>query len=213
MLNYVLTPTAAGLGLSKVDDPAFTPFILDFTRGKIAYRAQHASLRNEPLARALGCKPQTQPFIVDATAGLGRDSFILATLGFNVTLLERSPVLYALLQDALTRANTLPACQRLHLIQADAIEWLQTLTAPPQAVYLDPMFPQRHKSASSKKEMVILQDLLGKAVDDDILFSVAFACAAQRVVVKRPRLAVNIANKVPTFSITGRSSRFDVYCK
>lgn len=190
------------------------PFHIDFLSDKMLYRISQASLRKELLARAIGLRPRENPTIVDATAGLGRDSFILAALGYNVTLLERSPALYAMLSDALQRAKAHPKTagivDRMHLIHADAIEWLPR-QAPFNVIYLDPMFPERKKSALVKKEMIILQDIIGKDADSIHLFELAITCATHRVVVKRPRLAANISQIKPNFSLTGKSSRFDIY--
>ena len=215
--HYLLLLTPDYLGLQKTSEKTIKPFHIDFLSGKMHYRTSKAGLRNELLARALGTKPQHHPVIVDATAGLGRDSFILATLGFHVIMLERSPILSILLQDALNRAKTdsktEPIVKRLKLIQTNAIHWLKSLSdhQKPNIIYLDPMFPERQKSASVKKEMVILQDLLGKDSDSDILLQVALTCATDRVVVKRPRLAANIAGRAPSFSTEGKRNRFDVY--
>jgi 16S rRNA (guanine1516-N2)-methyltransferase len=188
---------------------------IDFLSGKMRYRAQHAGLRSELIARAMGSRPQDHPSIIDATAGLGRDSFILATLGFEITLLERSEVLYHLLDEALKRAQpALPEIiARMQLIHADAIQWLKALPEAkrPDIIYLDPMFPERKKSASVKKEMAIMQELLGKDTDHALLFTTALACAKRRVVVKRPRLAPKIAEKAVNFSLSGKTSRFDIY--
>jgi 16S rRNA (guanine1516-N2)-methyltransferase len=205
------------LNLISPDDPDFTPFHIDFLSGKMLYRSRQASIKKEMLARALGKKPKDHPYIVDATAGLGRDSFILASLGFNVTMLERSPILFALLEDALQRAChdnlTAESAARLNLIQADAKDWLTQLPAGkrPDIVYLDPMFPEREKSASVKKEMVILQQLLGNEADAAELLTIALSCSNQRVVVKRPRLAPALSRREATFTLIGKSSRFDVY--
>lgn len=192
-----------------------TGFTIDFLSGKMRYRAEKASLRNELLARAIGAKPSAHPSIVDATAGLGRDSFILATLGFEVTMLERSDVLHEKLADALQRARTLvpEVITRLTLVHTEAVSWLNALpiNQRPEVIYLDPMFPERKKSASIKKEMAFMQELLGTCRDQEILFSTAMACAKKRVVVKRPKHAGNISEKAPNFCYRGRSSRFDVY--
>ncbi|SRR5579883_413932 len=215
--EYLLVFTPDYVGLLKTSDKKFAPFYINFLSGKLQYRLSHAGLRSELLARALGAHPRNNPVIVDATAGLGRDSFLLASLGFRVTMLERSPILYALLQDALTRAQTdsrtTPIIERLKLLETDAISWLKACKSSdrPDIVYLDPMFPERQKSASVKKEMVLLQDLLGKDEDSAALLQVALTCATKRVVVKRPRLAAMIAQQVATFSITGKNSRFDIY--
>lgn len=190
---------------------------VDFLSPTLLYRLKRLSLRKELLARALGCSPAKQPAIIDATAGFGKDSFILAALGFNMTLIERSPIVHALLQDALQRAKQAPQIapiiQRMHLILSDAKTFLYELpeNLRPQVIYLDPMFPPRHKTALAKKEMAVLQDLLGEQEDAETLFKVAISCATQRVVVKRPRLADTISHDEPDFSLKGSSSRFDIY--
>lgn len=211
--NYVLVRKDNYLTLTNTNNPDDKPFYIDFLARKMKYRASHAGLRRELLARAIGMKPKDNPTIIDATAGLGRDGYILATIGFHVTLLERSPLIYALLEDALQRARASSpdnACHRLTLINADAITWLPNnmQTIKPDVIYLDPMFPERKKSASVKKDMRILNDLLGHDNDIKELLSVSMACAGKRVVVKRPRLT---ANDKPDFSLSGNSTRFDVY--
>jgi 16S rRNA (guanine1516-N2)-methyltransferase len=214
---YLLIMTPAHLALQKTQQQKTAPFYIDFLSRNLSYRCQQASLRRERLARALGCHPQEQIYIVDATAGLGRDSFMLATLGFELTLLERSPILYALLQDAMKRASQVPMLapiiEKMHLIHTDAIPWLQALsiTQQPAIIYLDPMFPKRRKAALAKKDMQLLQAVLPDDLDSASLFTTAYTCAAQRIIVKRPRLAPFIMEKKPSFTLSGTSSRFDVY--
>jgi 16S rRNA (guanine1516-N2)-methyltransferase len=211
--EYLLMLTSDYLCLQRTSDKKRSPFYIDFLSGKMQYRQKHAGLRKELIARAIGASPRDNPAILDATAGLGRDSYILAALGFEVTLLERSPVLYAMLNDAIERAQAHPGtaaiASRLHLIHADALEWMRNKQF--DIIYLDPMFPERQKSASIKKELALLQHLLGNDSDSEILLNLAITCATCRVVVKRPRLAPSIAKHEPNFSLTGRSSRFDIY--
>jgi 16S rRNA (guanine1516-N2)-methyltransferase len=187
--------------------------LIDFTSPVMLYRLKQLSWRKELLARAIGLKPKEHPRIIDATAGLGRDSFILAALGYEITLIERSPIVFSLLKEALHQAEQYPLtqsiCQRLTLIHADSVEWLQSEKA--EVVYLDPMFPPKKKNAAVKKEMTILQDLVGKDIDNEGLFAVARTCATRRVVVKRSRFAAEIATIKPSFSLIGKSSRFDIY--
>ena len=215
--GYALVFTSDYLGLQATSEKKFTPFYIDFVAGKMRYRSDHAGLKRELLARALKAKPKDHPRIVDVTAGLGRDSFILAALGFNVTALERSPVIFALLRDALQRAAldhaTTDIASRIELIHIDADDWLRQCHASnrPDIIYLDPMFPEREKSASVKKEMVILQNLLSNDVDSKDLLSAAIACSTRRVVVKRPRLAPALSGLAPSYTLTGKSSRFDIY--
>lgn len=211
--EYLLIWTPNYLGLLNTKEKKANPFYIDFLSNRMLMRSQQAGLRKELVARAMGIKPKENPLIIDATAGLGRDSFILAALGYHIIMLERSPVLYALLRDALSRAkqnhHAAPIIERLRLIHSDAIEWIKDKRA--DIVYLDPMFPERRKSASVKKEMQILQDLIGKDLDTGLLFQAALTCAKKRIVVKRPRLAANIIECTPSFSVTGTSNRFDIY--
>lgn len=211
--SLILTPDY--LGLQNNHDQASTPFYIDFNNESLAYRLKHAGKKNEMLLRAMGASPKDNPFILDATAGTGRDAFLLAHAGFHLTLLERSPILYALLDDALKRAACIPALEpmtkRLSLIHADACTHLKALTPKPDIIYLDPMFPPRRKSALVKKEMVLLHELLGSAEDESELLHAALACAKKRIVVKRPRLAPPLDGKTPHFSLEGKSSRFDIY--
>tara|TARA_R110000868_G_scaffold17438_2_gene76580 strand:+ start:2389 stop:3054 length:666 start_codon:yes stop_codon:yes gene_type:complete len=215
--QFALVKTDDFLGLENLQDKKASPFYIDFLAGKLRYRSNHAGLKNEMLARALGKKPKDSPRIVDATAGLGRDSFILSTLGFQITLLEKSDIIHALLEDALQRAacdaEMAPIIARMHLIHTDAVQWLSNLdqTQHPDITYLDPMFPGREKSASVKKEMVVLQNVLANQPDDASLLDTALACSKLRVVVKRPRLAPSLSARAPHYSLTGKSSRFDIY--
>lgn len=213
--DHILLLTPKHLSLVKVGEKSL-PLVVDFLSGKLTYRRQHASLRNESLARALGLNHRTSPKIVDATAGLARDSFILASLGFDVILLERSPIIHALVADGIKRGlenpHVEPIMKRLHLIQTEAISWLKNSEEKPDIIYLDPMFPERQKTALVKKEMRIFHDLVGEDLDSEELLRTALACATKRVMVKRPRLADPINNPVaPSFSMKGSSSRFDVY--
>lgn len=196
--------------------------IIDFLAKALLYRAKTTSLRKELLARALGISPKEQPFIIDATAGLGRDSFILAALQYEITMLERDPLIVSMLQNALCLARqdpvAAPIVQRMHLIAADAITWLpqqqQLGHKQPDIIYLDPMFPPRKKSAAVKKSMAVMQALLEceeQEADNHALLKAALSCATKRVVVKRPRHAIPLAGKLPNYSLTGNHSRFDVY--
>src|SRR5262249_40442587 len=152
--------------------------------------------------------------------GLANDSFVLASLGFEVTLLERSSIIYTLVEDAILRAKKdpriAPIMDRMHLVHTDAITWLPTLKEQnqPDIIYLDPMFPERKKSARSKQKMLMLHDIVGEDPDAEALLKAALTCAVKRVVVKRPRMAAALTvNPAPSFSLVGSSSRFDVYLR
>ena len=172
--------------------------------------------RRQPLARAVGLKGH-RPTVLDATAGLGRDSLLLAALGCSVMAVERSPVLGAMLRDALRRAADEPhwgpiVRERLQLTIGDARALLANLSgaAAPDVVYVDPMYPPRRKSALPKKEMRVLRRLVGDDPDASDLLAAALRAARTRVVVKRPRHAPPLAGE-PTLTVEGKMVRYDVY--
>ena len=168
--------------------------------------------KRQPLARALGKKNKT---IIDCTAGLGQDAFLMAAMGYEVTAIERSLVLAALLSDAVARANAEPKMSkalagRLRVVAGDARKEIP-LQPPADVIYLDPMFPpKRRKSALPKREMVLLRELVGEDPDADQLFSIARAHAKNRVVVKRPHYAPPLVAG-PDTAQTGKLVRYDVY--
>ena len=170
------------------------------------------------IAKAVGIQSGVRPSILDATAGLGRDAFVFASLGCPVILLERHPIIAALLEDGLIRAQTAHSTQeiaaRMRLHSGDAIELLQQWSRPiPQVIYLDPMFPHRDKSAQVKKEMLLFRPLVGEDLDAPALLHAALELATHRVVVKRARKAPPIEGNAPGFVLEGKSSRYDIYPK
>lgn len=212
----LLLVTEAGLTLLPTGKDAPGPLSVDFTQGRLAYRRKHAGGRKEDIARAVGIKGSFAPTVLDVTAGLGRDGFILAALGCTVQLVERSPVVGALLADGLIRAGldpeTAPIVRRISLEVADGLTVLQNRQSPrPDVVYLDPMYPHRTKSALVKKEMRLLRLLVGDDESSSELLAAALTVAGKRVVVKRPRLAPAVAGPAPSHSVVGKNSRFDVY--
>lgn len=205
------------LGLKDFSEPKTGAVVVDFTADAIAYRASRSSIKNEAIAKAIGLKGNTKTTVIDATAGLGRDSFMLMTLGAQVTMLERSPIVAALLQDGLRRALHCDALkpdlsQNLQFIPGQARELLSNWeNEAPDAIYLDPMFPHKKKSALVKKEMRLFQQLLGHDEDADALLEPALALATKRVVVKRPDYAPFLASQKPSMQIKSKKHRFDVY--
>ncbi len=208
------------LQLINKDEPKTGAVFVDFVGGAVGHRHRFGGGRGQPIAKAVGLKGGANPDVLDATGGLGRDAFVLASLGCKVSLVERSPVVAALLDDGLNRAKKdgeigALTGERLRLIHADAIEWMNALDESdfPEVVYLDPMFPHRSKSALVKKEMRLLQQLLGGDPDADALLPTALRIARKRVVVKRPDSAPYLAEMSPTTSIHSKKHRFDVYVK
>lgn len=186
---------------------------VDFLSGSSQYRQQHGGGKKEPIAKAVGLKGRDSLQVLDATPGLGRDAFVLVALGCEVTLVERSAVVAALLEDGIRRlAVTSPVlAERLKLVHGNSIEEMKTGDIRADVVYLDPMFPHKRKSALVKKEMRLFQHLLGTDADADELLAPARAIASQRVVVKRPAYADPLACVTPSMAITSKKHRFDVY--
>jgi len=214
--GYFLWLTAERLCLVAANNLKALIFV-DWVSGAAKHRRDFGGGRGQPIARAMGLKaatPLTQ--VVDATAGMGGDSFVLASLGCTVTMIERSPIAAALLEDGLRRALADPAtaavAERMTLLYGDAIALLPQLGPKPQAILVDPMFPDTNKkSAAAKKEMQAFQTLMGGDLDAPDLLKAAMLACTHRVVVKRPRLAAAIEG-VPPFTVQiGQSTRFDIY--
>ncbi|RKF22163.1 16S rRNA methyltransferase [Alginatibacterium sediminis] len=210
--QFFLSLDQDGLGLHWREEPKIKPLRVDFTQGKTAHRRKFGG--SEAIARAVAYSKACPPSVIDATAGLGRDAFVLASLGCKVTLLERSPIVAALLEDGLRRAAYDPDIgawvgERMHLIHTKHLSELKNYKA--DVVYLDPMYPEKKKKAQIKKEMRIFQLLVGKDLDADMLLPFALQSAAKRVVVKRPDYAPFLnQHKTSTFVPT-KSHRFDIY--
>lgn len=193
---------------------------VDFTTGAVAHRRKFGGGQGQDIAKAIGVSAY-KPSVVDATAGLGRDAFVLATLGCKVLAFERQPVVAALLQDGLDRAHyheeTRDIVSRIQLHHGSSHEFLVTpehQSFLADVIYLDPMFEHDEKAkAQVKKDMQAFRQVVGQDIDADDLLQRALACARCRVVVKRARKARPLAGIEPTYALTGKANRFDIYVK
>ena len=190
---------------------------------KVAVRFDSAAMQhrrkgghNEILGRAVGLKADRKPLIWDATGGLGRDAFVLADLGCEVTLCERVPVLAWLLDQAVQAAavsgadQVREAAERMSVLAGDS----KTLRVPAgKVIYLDPMFPERKKAAAVKKEAVMLQRLADQTDDSESLWEWAWDQPVERIVVKRPLRAPILGHIRPAHTLRGKSVRFDVFTR
>jgi 16S rRNA (guanine1516-N2)-methyltransferase len=216
--DFALQLGDKGLQFVELCAEAAGPIRVDFVEGAVAHRRLFGGGSGQMIARAVGIQPGVRPLVLDATAGLGRDAFVLAELGCQLTLIERQPLIAALLEDGLLRAqadpDVAPIVARMRLLTGDAITLMQHWAdEPPQVIYLDPMFPHRDKSALVKKEMRLFRPLAGNDDDAPALLQAALALATHRVVVKRSRKAPAIAGEKPGYVLEGKSSRFDIYPK
>ena len=211
-----LVQTDERLELRKLDEPKLGAVYVDFVGGTMAHRRKFGGGRGEAVAKAVGIKGSELPTVIDATAGLGRDAFVLASIGCQVRLVERHPVVFLLLQDGLNRAYQDEEIgemlqQNLRLLNVQHINELDPNTDYADVVYLDPMYPHKQKSALVKKEMRVFQHLVGADLDADELLLPALQLAKKRVVVKRPDYAESLGGKQPHFSRETKNHRFDIY--
>lgn len=211
-----LVQTDECLELRKLDEPKLGAVYVDLVGGTMAHRRKFGGGRGEAVAKAVGIKGLELPTVIDATAGLGRDAFVLASIGCQVRLVERHPVVFLLLQDGLNRAYQDEEIgemlqQNLRLLNVQHINELDPNTDYADVVYLDPMYPHKQKSALVKKEMRVFQHLVGADLDADELLLPALQLAKKRVVVKRPGYAEFLCGKQPHFSRETKNHRFDIY--
>lgn len=214
------------LSLSVMDNNRPIYVDVDFCTGSNRHRKENKSVKNELLAKAVGLKSNRANGlrILDATAGFGRDSFLLAGFGCQVVMLERSALMAALLFDGLQRAKDdielSEIVRRMTLVHTDALTYLQNSgfssvqensAFQPDVIYLDPMFPGSNKTAQVKKDMRILRSALGEDEDGEELIQSALLSGVKRLVVKRPRKGKVLGGGKPAFQVFGKSARFDVY--
>jgi len=191
---------------------------IDFTQGKAALR-QAQSSKDQSLVRALGLHKLSQAqrqatHVIDATAGLGQDGWIIACQGCKTTLLEETPLVAAMLHHAIEQAAGEPALASI----AKNVEVMnvrsQDYDARADIIYLDPMFPAKKKQAKVKKGMQFLQALLPDS-DNTHLLQHALNAATSRVVVKRPNGATVIAGTEnwsgQLTTVETDATRFDIY--
>ncbi len=208
---WQLFPPVQSDGLGK------HPLWVDFIHNP---RFAQTLLLREPLAKAAGLRANQRPLVIDLTAGLGRDAWALASTGCRVMAFERHPLVHFLLNDGLARARAHPKtraiAERITLHLGDArqhegsfIDHNNALTAP--IWLLDPMFPERSKSALVKKDMRIFHHLVGEDFDADELFNWARSNPGSRWIVKRPPQAPTLNFEPPALVIESGRVRFDCY--
>ena len=186
-----------------------------FIEGPILHRLKYGKGRGQNLAKAVGFKFNKNRTIIDATAGLGYDAFILASLGANVTLIERSEKIYALLKTAISEAQLYGGeiskiVNRMNLLFGDSKDILPNIA--PEVILIDTMYKDRKKSALVKNDMRLVREVVGSDSDHVELINVALNNASKRVVIKQPRYAETLDNiKACSHQILGKTLRYDVY--
>mgnify|MGYP000164257614 CR=1 FL=1 len=221
--DYLLDFSESGLSLVPSKNKGYGPIKCDFVGGSHSHRRRFGGGNGQAIAKAIGVSGKFSPLVLDLTAGLGGDAFVLASLGCTVTMLERNPIVHSLLADGLARAHISAEddfelrdiMQRISLLEANSAEYLQkgasSDLASADVVYVDPMFPERKKSAKVKKQMQAFHAIVGADLDADKLLALALKVANYRVVVKRPAGANYLADSKPSYALEGKSTRYDIY--
>jgi 16S rRNA (guanine1516-N2)-methyltransferase len=193
----------------------------DFTAGANHHRRSFGGGNGQMIAKAVGISGKFYPKVLDVTAGLGADAFILASLGCDMQLIERNPIVHCLLRDGLDRAlvsamddsELAGVINNIKLLNEDSISHLTEIESfnRPDIIYVDPMFPERKKSAQVKKEMQALHQIVGGDEDSHKILDIALQKALYRVVVKRPAHSDYLGNLKPNYSLEGKSTRYDIF--
>ncbi|MDO4589984.1 MAG: class I SAM-dependent methyltransferase [Slackia sp.] len=209
---------AAGLALEYDDEGLVLregAMALPSGFGPLAPRIKEQALHRELLVRAARIKGVAEPRGLDATAGLGCDSLLLAAAGFDMTLYERNPVACALLEDALRKAaddaRFAHAARRMRAVHGDSIEALKRCRGTFDLVYLDPMFPKKRKSAATNKKFQLIHRIEAPCADEERLLQAAFEAKPRRIVVKRSVKGPYLAGVKPHYSIAGKAVRYDCF--
>jgi|TARA_Y100000287_G_scaffold115082_1_gene92358 16S rRNA (guanine1516-N2)-methyltransferase len=186
-----------------------------FIEGPILHRLKYGKGRGQNLAKAVGMKFNKNRNIIDATAGLGYDSFILASLGAKVTLIERSQKIHELLQNGIDEGISFGGeiekiINRMELLFGDSKDILPKLT--PEVIMIDTMYKDRKKTALVKNNMRLVREIVGPDSDYIELLKVALNCAKNRVVLKQPRYAEPIKEiRKCSHQILGKTIRYDIF--
>ena len=186
-----------------------------FVEGPILHRLKYGKGRGQNLAKAVGMKFNKNRNIIDATAGLGYDSFILASLGAKVTLIERSQKMHELLQNGINEGISFGGeiekiLIRMELLFGDSNDILPKLTTELSMIHT--MYKERKKTALVKNKMRLVREIVGPDTDYIELLEVALNCAKNRVVLKQPRYAEPIKDiKKCSHQIIGKTIRYDIF--
>lgn len=209
-VNLSLQQNAEGLTLTDGE----LSIMVDFR--EMLPRLKQSNLQREMLVKAARIKGQPMPqTLIDATAGFGEDSLILAAAGFQVQLYEFDEVIAVLLKDGMERALEIPelkeAVGRMKLVCGDSTEGMRKLDFKPDIVLLDPMFPARQKSALIKKKFQLIQRLESPCSTEEQLLDAAVAAEPKRIVIKRPLKGPYLADRKPSYSLEGKAIRYDCF--
>ncbi len=178
------------------------------------HRVTEGRLQHEMLSRVAKTDEKGLNAI-DATAGMGEDGFLIAALGYEVTLYEQNPVIAVLLKDAIRRAKKHPVLKeiamRMHVVEGDSVELMPKSMDKIDLIYLDPMFPKRQKSGLINKKLQLIQKLEPPCSAETDLFNAAVEAGPGKIVVKRPLKSPFLDGRNPNYTLKGKAIRYDCY--
>lgn len=191
----------------------------NFANPSLIHRIKYGGGGRQAIAKAVGIKYNKSLKVIDATAGLGTDTFILASLGCQVYAIERNLIIYNLLKKRLATAlenNFLEHfANNITINHGSAINIINSIIKQniflPDVIYLDPMFSVNNKTAAPNKQIQLLKNIINNQVDEPNLLATCLQYNKFRVTVKRPKIAAYLENIKPNFSLLGKANRFDVY--
>jgi 16S rRNA (guanine1516-N2)-methyltransferase len=191
--------------LQKQNGPE-SPLFVDFKKNIEEWRRQKLSAKSDLLAKAFGGVKDKK--IMDLTLGLAADSLKLVFFGAHVTAVERQPLVYGLVYDALMREKNI----NLNIRFGNAIDITSDDFDSFEAFYLDPMFDLEKRTALPKKKMQFLHDIIGVNSDAEFLPLVQrLISKKKRVVIKRHPNAPAFGGLTPKRIYAGKKVRFEVF--
>ncbi len=198
--KFLLEINHDALSLRVVCQPKLKPFCLDFNMAR-------PGKGKDPLLRAIGANTRS---VIDVTAGWCTDALHIARHGIKVLAIEQNRIVAALTTHAARKIEQPDLKNRFILMNGNSIDLLDSLAQSPDVVYLDPMYPEKSKQSATRKELMLLRDIVGAQYNSQQLFERAMAWAKHRVVVKRPHYAAPLASgKVG--ETRSKLIRFDIY--
>ena len=125
--------------------------------------------------------PLKNASILDCTAGLGRDGILLSELGYNVTMIEKNPLLILLIRNYLSRNAHIKA----RLLYGDALTYTHIAEKEFDYIYIDFMFEKKNNSKPSKYDLFLRSINYNENNKSGFINKMKNYCK-KRIVVKEP---------------------------
>ena len=150
--------------------------------------------------------PKKNSTLLDCTAGYGRDGYILRSMGFNVTMIENSPIISLLLNDALKKLKL----SDFIMYHGNSYDYLSHSEKYYDYIYIDFMFNKLKKNSLSSKNDETLKLISFQENDKNNIIRLAIKKSNSRVVVKEPKNSLSNILK-PEYTIKTKLLNFNIY--